>query len=91
MAEAEPQLLSKTRLYADTREGVLQKGGEVLQALRDGLIVEADVRADLAELVASSSQTTGRISDQDITVFKSVGFAALDLIAAEHLLQGHLV
>ena len=91
MAEAEPQLLSKTRLYADTREGVLQKGGEVLQALRAGLIVEADVRADLAELVASSCPTAGRISDQDITVFKSVGFAALDLIAAEHLLQGHLV
>lgn len=87
MAEAEPQLLSKVRLFADTREGVLEKGGEVLQALRAGFITEADVRAELAELLASSSQTTGRSSDQDITVFKSVGFAALDLIAAEHLLQ----
>lgn len=91
MAEAEPQLLSRTRLYADTREGVLQKGGEVLQALRAGLIAQADVRAELAELVASSSPTTGRTSELDITVFKSVGFAALDLIAAEHLLQSHPV
>ena len=88
MAEAQPQLLSKVRLFADTREGVLQKGGEVLQALRAGLIAEADVRAELADLVASEAPATWRNSDQDITVFKAVGFAALDLIAAEHLLRG---
>jgi ornithine cyclodeaminase/alanine dehydrogenase-like protein (mu-crystallin family) len=88
MAEAEPQLLPGVRLFVDTREGVLQKGGEVWQALRAGLISEADVRGELTELLASSPQMTGRSSEQDITVYKSVGFAALDLIAAEHVLQG---
>jgi ornithine cyclodeaminase len=88
MAEAEPQLLAKAKIFADTRDGVLQKGGEVLQALRSGLITEADVCAELAELVDSSSKMAGRSSEQEITVYKSVGFAALDLIAAEHLLQG---
>lgn len=88
MAEAEPQLLPKVRLFADSREAVLQKGGEVLQALRAGLIAETDVRGELAELLISATQTVGRNSEQDVTVFKSVGFAALDLIAAEHLLQG---
>lgn len=89
MAEAPPQLLSKVSLFADTREGVLQKGGEVLQALRAGLIAEADVRAELADLVASEAPATWRSSAQDITVFKAVGFAALDLIAAEHVLRGY--
>lgn len=89
MAEAQPQLLSKVSLFADTREGVLQKGGEVLQALRAGLIAEADVRAELAELVAPEAPATWRSSGQDITVFKAVGFAALDLIAAEHVLRGY--
>lgn len=89
MAEAQPQLLSKVRLFADTREGVLQKGGEVLQALRAGLIAETDVRAELADLVASDAPATWRSSAQDITVFKAVGFAALDLIAAEHVLRGY--
>jgi ornithine cyclodeaminase len=89
MAEAEPQLLCQARLFADTRAGVLEKGGEVLQALRAGLIQPADVRAELAELVSASAPATGRSSEQDITVFKSVGFAALDLIAAEHVLQRH--
>ncbi len=86
MAEAEPALLSRASLFADTRDGVLEKGGEVWQALQCGLIKASDVRAELAELVALAPKVTGRSSDQEITVFKSVGFAALDLIAAEHLL-----
>lgn len=90
MAEAEPQLLPKTRLFVDSREAVMQKGGEVLQALQQGLIADADVLGELADLLAPSPKMTGRMSDQDITAFKSVGFAALDLIAAEHILQGLL-
>ncbi len=90
MAEAEPQLLPKTRLFVDSREAVMQKGGEVLQALQQGLIADADVLGELADLLAPSPKMAGRMSDQDITVFKSVGFAALDLIAAEHILQGLL-
>jgi ornithine cyclodeaminase len=88
MAEAEPQLLPKTRIFADSRAGVLEKGGEVVMALRAGLIQESDLRAELAELLIASPPTRGRTSWQDITVFKSVGFAALDLIAAEHVLNG---
>lgn len=87
MAEAEPQLLPKVRLFVDSREAVMQKGGEVLQALQAGMIVDADVRGELAQLLAASPKMAGRVSDQDITVFKSVGFAALDLIAAEHVLR----
>ena len=90
MAEAEPQLLPKTRLFVDSREAVMQKGGEVLQALQKGLIVDADVRGELADLLAISPKMPGRMTNQDITVFKSVGFAALDLFAAEHILQGLL-
>ena len=37
-------------------------------------------------LVASPALVNFRRSESDITVFKSVGFAALDLIAAEHVL-----
>ena len=91
MAEAEPRLLAKVRLFVDSREAVMQKGGEVLQALRAGLITEADVRGELAELLATSTQSAERLVAQDITVFKSVGFAALDLIAAEHLLQSLVI
>jgi ornithine cyclodeaminase len=88
MAEAELQLLPRVRLFADNRAAVLEKGGEVVQALRAGLISAQDVLAELSELVASPAVVDGRRAKSDITVFKSVGFAALDLIAAEHVLSG---
>ena len=88
MAEAEPELLPRGRLFADNRAAVLEKGGEVVQALRAGLISEKDVLAELSELVASPALADGHRAESDITVFKSVGFAALDLIAAEHVLSG---
>lgn len=89
MAEAEPALLARARLFADQRAAVLDKGGEVVQALRAGLIGERDILADLSELVATApQQAPARRASDEITVFKSVGFAALDLIAAEQVLRG---
>lgn len=84
MAEAEPALMPRARLFADDRASILLKGGEVAQAIAGGLITESSIEADLAELVRSGPPARGR---DDITVFKSVGFAALDLIAAELALQ----
>ena len=82
MAEAEPALMPRAQVFADSREAVLQKGGEVLQAIQQGLMAAADIQAELAEL-AAQPQRAWRASDEAITVFKSVGFASLDLIAAE--------
>lgn len=88
MAEAQIALLARSRLFADSRAAVREKGGEVVQALRAGVITERHLLAELSELVAQPNPCAGRLSDADITVFKSVGFAALDLIAAEHVLAG---
>ena len=86
MAEAEPGLISKSQLFADCRASVLEKGGEVFQAIEQGLILDSDIIADLAELTAQSDRSW-RNDAQAITVFKSVGFALLDLIAAELVIK----
>ena len=82
MAEAEPALMPRAQVFADSREAILQKGGEVLQAIQQGLIAASDIQAELAE-IAAQPQKAWRSGDEAITVFKSVGFASLDLIAAE--------
>jgi len=82
MAEAEPALMSQAQVFADSRSAVLEKGGEVFQAIQQGLIAPAAILAELAELAAQPERHWRRDA-QDITVFKSVGFASLDLIAAE--------
>ena len=87
MAEAEPGLMARCQLFADTREGVLQKGGEVVQALAQGLIQPESIVADLGEMLVQP-QRRWRRDAEAITVFKSVGFAALDLVAAELVWRG---
>ncbi len=82
MSEAEPALMARAQVFADSREAVLEKGGEVLHAIQQGLITPLDILADLAQL-ALKPDNGWRADDQTITVFKSVGFAALDLIAGE--------
>ena len=89
MAEAEPTLMPRAQVFADNREAILQKGGEVLQAIQQGLIAASDIQAELAE-IAAASQNAWRSSDETITVFKSVGFASLDLIAAEMVFNAPL-
>jgi ornithine cyclodeaminase len=86
MAEAEPALMARAQLFADHRGAVIEKGGEVWMALQQGLIAPSAIEAELAELVAQP-QRAWRHSAQSITVFKSVGFASLDLIAAERVFE----
>jgi ornithine cyclodeaminase/alanine dehydrogenase-like protein (mu-crystallin family) len=86
MAEAEPALMNKVQVYADNRAAVLEKGGEIYQAIQQGILLPEGIEGELAEL-ASDPSKSWRKNDQSITVFKSVGFASLDLIAAELVYQ----
>ena len=86
MAEAEPALMSKAQVFADDRSAVLEKGGEIYQAIQEKIILPSNIEGELAEL-ASDPARSWRKNDEAITVFKSVGFASLDLIAAELVYQ----
>ncbi|MCX4638964.1 ornithine cyclodeaminase family protein [Streptomyces sp. P9-2B-2] len=53
---------------------------DLLRPLRDGVITEEHVHAELGELLAGDKP--GRSSDQQITLYKSVGVAVQDAAAA---------
>ncbi len=89
MAEAEPDFMGKVQLFADNKAAVLEKGGEIYQAIQQGVIAPSNIEGELAEL-ATHPTRSWRKNDQAITVFKSVGFASLDLIAAELVYQSSL-
>jgi ornithine cyclodeaminase len=81
MREVDDEALARSRIYVDTREGVLAESGELVQALAAGCITHADIHGDLAALTRGSVK--GRGSAEEITLFKSVGCAIEDLAAAE--------
>lgn len=83
MRESDDRAVQRARLYVDTRAGALREGGDVVQPLASGAILEAHVIADLFEL--ARGQRAGRAAGDaaSITLFKSVGAALEDLAAAE--------
>ncbi|MGO8833624.1 MAG: ornithine cyclodeaminase family protein [Roseiarcus sp.] len=78
MREADDEALRRARVFVDT-DAALTEGGDVSLALQSGAIGRADIVADLAALCAGAP---GRVSAQDVTLFKSVGAAIEDLAAA---------
>lgn len=84
MREADDDALRRARLFVDTRDD-MRRTGDIRQPLESGVLRESDIRGDLFELCSGSAP--GRTSTDDITVFKNVGGAHLDLFTARHLLQ----
>lgn len=80
MRESDAALLARAQLYVDTREGAFSEAGDVIQAVTEGLLDEDDVVADLSGLAARTHP--GRTDDDAVTVYKSVGHALQDLVAA---------
>ncbi|MGH3002096.1 MAG: ornithine cyclodeaminase family protein [Gaiellaceae bacterium] len=71
-------------LFVDRRESTVNEAGDYLFPLREGALTPAAIRGELGEVLIGAVQ--GRRSDDELTVFKSLGLAVQDLAAAEHVL-----
>ena len=58
---------------------------DLTQPIRDGMITAAHVHAEIGELV--TGERPGRSSDEQITLYKSVGVAVQDAAAAALVLE----
>ena len=67
-------------MVVESYAGVLPTSGEIVLALAEGAFTREHIAAELAEVV--SGRRAGRTTPEEITVFKSVGFALEDLAAA---------
>ena len=81
--ELDTDTVKAARLFVDRRESALAEAGDILIPLRSGEISEAHIAAELGEVVAGLKP--GRLSDGEITVFKSLGLAVEDLAAARYV------
>lgn len=71
--ELDDNILGKARIYVESREAAMNESGDVIAA--------GQVFAEIGEVVAGSKK--GRSSDEEITLFKSVGVAIEDVVAAD--------
>ncbi|WP_430455871.1 ornithine cyclodeaminase family protein [Rheinheimera sp.] len=83
--ECDSVLLQRASVYVDDRRNVLNEAGELLIPINEGVFAASAIRAELAELCRANR--FARQSDQEITLFKSVGTALADLLCAGLVLQ----
>ncbi|MFT4181232.1 MAG: ornithine cyclodeaminase family protein [Rhizobium sp.] len=80
MREADDMAIRRAQVFVDTRAGAMKEAGDIVQPLKSGVLTEAAIRAELSELVRGTR--SGRRTDDEITLFKSVGAALEDLAGA---------
>ena len=79
--EMDPQLVKRGRLFVDSRGAALVESGDIVMNVAAGLFDKSHVRGEVGELVLG--RISGRVSDGDITIFKSLGMAVEDVVAAD--------
>jgi ornithine cyclodeaminase/alanine dehydrogenase len=83
--ELDGEVFRRSKVVVDFREQALQEAGDLQEALKSGAIREQDIHADLGQVVSQAAP--GRESDNEITLFKSVGTAIEDIATAAFAYQ----
>lgn len=79
--ELDAETVAAASLFADTRESMLNEGGDYLLAVSEAGIGPDHIQAELGEVLVGAH--AGRRSADELTVFKSLGIGVEDLAAAE--------
>jgi alanine dehydrogenase len=79
--EIDPALMARAALFVDSRAAALAESGDVVQSIAEGRFGPEHIRGELGDVIAG--RAAGRTSDREVTMFKSLGQAIEDLVAAD--------
>ena len=74
-------LVVRARLFVDSRAAALKEAGEVLLPISEGAITTDHIVGELGDLI--NGAVAGRANERQVTIFKSLGMAVEDVIAAQ--------
>jgi ornithine cyclodeaminase/alanine dehydrogenase-like protein (mu-crystallin family) len=78
--EMDPDLVQRGRLFVDSRAAALVESGDVVMGIQERRFDARHIIAEIGELVNGAA---GRTAETDITIFKSLGLAVEDVMAAD--------
>lgn len=79
--EMPPALVARGRLFVDSRAAALVESGDVVLGLQEHRFTDAHLAGELGDVVLG--RVAGRLADDQITIFKSLGMAVEDVVAAD--------
>lgn len=91
--EVDAEAIMNSAVFVESRAAALAPApsgaNDLLWPIRDGQITEQHLHAEIGELVAGTK--SGRLSPTQITLYKSVGVAVQDAVAAHLVLEAALL
>ena len=85
MAEIPPNSWARANIIVDERKACLAEAGDLLQAIKKGKVEKDSKLVEIGEIL--SKKETLQSKGKEITIFKSVGNAAQDIICASQILE----
>lgn len=85
MQELPIETVARSKIVVDSFATVMSEAGDIVKAMKAGLITEKNIHAELGEIVLGKK--VGRELEDEITFFKSVGNAVQDAVAAQAALK----
>jgi alanine dehydrogenase len=79
--EIDPALTARARLFVDSKAAALAESGDIIMGIAEGRFGPDHIAGELGELVLG--RVEGRRSDEEITIFKSLGMAVEDVVTAD--------
>lgn len=78
-----PTFLMKraNKIVVEARDAALEESGDLFIPIHEGELTYDDIYAELGEI--SLNRKAGREDDKEITIFKSVGLATMDVVIAK--------
>jgi ornithine cyclodeaminase/alanine dehydrogenase-like protein (mu-crystallin family) len=83
MQELDPFLIRDARLFLDYAEPCLKESGDLINPIQEGIISENHWAGEIGDFLLN--RISGRESEEQITVFKSVGVAIQDYAVANDI------
>jgi ornithine cyclodeaminase len=83
--EVDDETVRRGTFIADSKSHALSQAGELLHAIEQRVVDQSHVKGEIGEVLSGS--VPGRSSEDQITVYKSLGHAAQDIALAHALLR----
>lgn len=81
--ELDTDAVVRSRLFVDRRESTLNEAGDFLIPKKEGAVGDNHIQGEIGEILLG--KVKGRTSQEEITLFKSLGLAVEDLASAHHI------
>jgi ornithine cyclodeaminase/alanine dehydrogenase-like protein (mu-crystallin family) len=88
MQELDPYILRDAKVYVDQITSCLSESGDFIKPIEEGIILKSHIVGEIGDFCLNKIK--GRESENEITVFKSVGIAIQDFTVATDIYNSSL-